>query len=221
MGRKIIKWFLYILLLVLLFALQSALGYRAAIFGTKPDLMPILAVTVSVFEGYAAGGWFGLLIGLLCDTFHPVSEGFYAIFYLVFMSFCGFLTEKYFRKSYVTVLLWGAAALVLSNFFQYLVFYAVFDRVDFPYFFQITGGELVYTLAVSFAAYLPCRGIWLRFGLPGHISEHAEAGRIFNLRTGRRTSPPPSVRRVSMQARPRKKPLSDKERHFWNNLFRQ
>ena len=157
MSRTVIKWILYSLCTIVLFALQSALGDRIAVYGIKPNLMPFLVCALAVSEGRNKGAWFGFFVGLLCDAFYADSACFFAILYFICGYGAGLLCEKYFSANFVTAALFGLAASVVSNFLLYVIFYMIFEQVSMADMGYIVGMEALYSLVLSVFAYLPIR----------------------------------------------------------------
>jgi len=157
MKRQIIKWLLYSLWTLLLFAIQSALGDRISIAGIKPNLMPFLVCTMAMLEGEKKGAWYGFFVGLLCDAFHPASTGFFPVVYFGCAYGVGILTKRYFSTNYLTAALFGTVVSIVTNVLQYVIFYMIFDRVAAVDMLYIVGVEAVYSLAVSVFAYAPLR----------------------------------------------------------------
>ena len=62
------KWFIYALALLPVWFLEVYVLSRLKFFGVSPMLLPVAAVTVAVLEGSAAGGAFGLAVGVICDA---------------------------------------------------------------------------------------------------------------------------------------------------------
>lgn len=65
--ETLIRYLLYIPLLVFLYILQGMLFSRLPIGGAKPLIIPVAAVCISMFEGSVRGGVIGLLGGMMCD----------------------------------------------------------------------------------------------------------------------------------------------------------
>ena len=78
----IAKYALYVLLMVILYVLQTDPNLFA-IAGVKPVLVLPFAVCIAMFDSQLAGGLFGLLAGILCDTSSNVLFGFQSILYLL------------------------------------------------------------------------------------------------------------------------------------------
>lgn len=75
---QLAKYFLYILLIIILYVLQNDPNFTLS-NGTGPVLVLPFAVAVAMFDGQLAGGLFGLFAGILCDTSSSVLFGFGSI----------------------------------------------------------------------------------------------------------------------------------------------
>ncbi len=81
-----VKYFLYALIMLVLYALQTTPGFLA-IFGVRPVWLVPFAVAVSMNEGVACSAIFGSLCGLLCDLGSQALFGFNGLILL-----CGCVT---------------------------------------------------------------------------------------------------------------------------------
>ncbi len=70
-----IKWLAYALALLPVWFLEAYLFSALPLFGVKPMLLPLCAVSVATLEGSAAGAGFGLLVGMLFDAMDPGVPG--------------------------------------------------------------------------------------------------------------------------------------------------
>ncbi len=163
MKRQLVKWLLYVVFGVMVYTLQTALGGKVMLFGIRPNLVPFLICAVAVFEGEKCGSWYAFFIGIICDTFHPISIGFFSIVYFALAYGVGIVTKKYLTVGFLTTLLLGVLVSVFTNILLYVVFYMIFESVHVLDMLYITWIEAVYSLSLSFIVYLPISFIGNRF----------------------------------------------------------
>ena len=67
MTRRVLfyKWFWYLMAIVPLCIAEDHVFHRLRLFGVAPVLLPLAAVAAAMLEGPAAGGGYGLAVGLL------------------------------------------------------------------------------------------------------------------------------------------------------------
>ena len=137
----IAKYALYVLLMVILYVLQTDPNLFA-IAGVKPGLVLPFAVCIAMFDSQLAGGLFGLLAGILCDTSSNVLFGFQSILYLLICTAVGLLVTN----SLIFVGCGFAGRLLLEYFFCYAMWgydnaYLILLQRMLP--------NLLYTLALT------------------------------------------------------------------------
>lgn len=143
-----IKWLLYCALTVLVFAFQSALGYRMPVFGTTPDFIPLLVAAAALFEGARGGAMFGFIAGFLC-----CSLGEAAVVYIPYYFFAGYflgsLSTSSIHANLFTVLLFSLVIGVLSDLTKCIFYYFLSEQGVFNLIFNAIGARTVFTLAAS------------------------------------------------------------------------
>lgn len=116
------KWVIYGIEIFLVYVLQSTPALIPEIFGEKPLLVVMCAVSIALFEGNVTGMWFGLGAGLLIDTGSAGPFGFYGLVLLSICFACGTLVMYLMRNNVMTSLILGFAAAVLSSLAQWIFF---------------------------------------------------------------------------------------------------
>jgi len=124
--RPVLKWTLYILLLLLFYALQTTPGLFC-ILGTKPVLILSLAVCVSMYEGVLSSAMFCMAAGFLWDISSDKVFGFNAVIFLICGLFISLLSIYYLRTKLPNSLLFCGAALLLQGLLDYLFDYALWN----------------------------------------------------------------------------------------------
>ncbi|MCI8600900.1 MAG: rod shape-determining protein MreD [Oscillospiraceae bacterium] len=120
-ARAVLKWGIYLLLLLLLCGLQGAPGLFA-VWGVKPVFVAPLAVAVAFFEREGASAAFGVAAGFLWDLSAGKLFGFYGMVLLVCCAAVTLLSMYCIRVNLANFLLLclGVSLLCgLWNFFFY------------------------------------------------------------------------------------------------------
>ena len=116
------KWVIYSLELFIIYILQSTPGLIPAIYGEKPMLVVMCAVSIAIFEGDVVGMWFGMGAGLLLDVGSTAPFGFYGLLLLIICFVSGLLVITLMRNNLITALILGFAAVVIISSVQWICF---------------------------------------------------------------------------------------------------
>lgn len=116
--ETLIRYSLYVPVLILLYILQSAIFSRLPILGAKPLIIPIAAICIAVLEGSVRGGVLGLISGILCDISfnHPP-----IIFTLAMTVIClavGLLADYVLARGFPTFLASCVVSLLVCAYIQ-------------------------------------------------------------------------------------------------------
>ena len=160
--RAALKWGCYVLVLLLLFGIQSSPALFA-LWGVKPALVVPFAVSAALFENEAGSGALGLLAGLLWDLSAGKLFGFFGMV-LMICCVCVSLLSMYFVKvnvsnSIILASITGFLCMAWDFLFYYLIW--GYDQVWLcllPMLFS-----LLYTAAVTAPVYFLVRWIAGRF----------------------------------------------------------
>lgn len=162
--RPILKWIVYALLFLLFLTLQTGVLPRVRVLGAHPNILPFIAVTVAVLEGSVAGGAFGFFTGLWCDAVIPHAEAIHAVFFLAAGILAGVMTERFFKKTFVTAFLCGLVALAAFDVLYFLIFCFIPQRAAFYNLFLVAGPEIGLTALCAPFVYWPLRVVHKRLG---------------------------------------------------------
>jgi len=143
--RPLIKWTLYILLLILLLVLQTTVLSHLELFGVHALLIPGLVASVAVFEHPVRGAAFGFLAGLLCDAVIPPSEAFFSLFFLFAALGIGKITTYLFRRALVTCALFSLSVLFVMDLFYFLFFFLFTGKAGFSALYVIALPEILFS----------------------------------------------------------------------------
>ena len=126
--RAALKYGSYLLLLVALFALQTARGTHFSWLGEQAQLLPFV-VAIAMIEGPSIGGLWGLVVALFTGvTAGPLAPFLYFYYWLVGMV-TGILSQTYIRSHVASACICTLAASVLFHGLRY-IFYGVFIGAD-------------------------------------------------------------------------------------------
>lgn len=111
----IIKWLFYGLGLLPVWLFEQAVLNRFQVFGVSPVLLPLAAAAVAVLEGPAAGGGFGLAVGVLCDAVYYGVPGGMTLGLTLIGIGAGIAAQYVLKKSFVGCFICSAGALLLID----------------------------------------------------------------------------------------------------------
>lgn len=161
--RRIFRWILYFLELIVFYVLQTTPGIIPAIAGARPLLLIPAALTIAMFEGDVGGMVIGIAAGLLIDMGGGDLLGFHAILLAILCFVLGSMTMQIFRTNLLVALLAALAAVPVVTLLQWVFFYILPGYGDLQYVF-VTAivPKMIYTFAVTPLFYLFNRVIALR-----------------------------------------------------------
>ena len=148
----------HIILIVIIYILQSMVFTYFPINGVYPVLLPIAVVGIATFEGGARGGGYGLLAGMLCDVSfnQPVAVMTVALTFVGIV--VGVLSETIMARGFPTYFLCCAGVQVLTSFVSMfsLVF---FTNVEFASLMQTGMLQALYSLIFTLPIYPAVRAL--------------------------------------------------------------
>ena len=113
---QIIKWLIYTLGLLPIWILDAFLLGRWPVWGVKPNLLLLAAVSVAVLEGAQAGTGFGLAVGLLWELAYPGGFGGLVLFMALAGMLIGTVSQLVLSQSAIGCLVCsGAVFLALDG----------------------------------------------------------------------------------------------------------
>lgn len=161
--RRVFRWILYFLELVVFYVLQTTPGIIPAVSGARPVLLIPIAITIAMFEGDVGGMVIGIVAGLLIDMGGSDILGFHAIVLAILCFVLGSMTMQIFRTNLLVALLSALVAVPLVTVLQWVFFYILPGYGDAQYVFMTSIlPKMVYTFAVTPLFYLFNRVIALR-----------------------------------------------------------
>lgn len=116
--RPVARAIIYFVYLIFIFILQSMIMSRYPIFGAKPLILPLVAVSAALFYGRVTGGVVGLFAGMLTDmSFNEPTIVFTLALTFVGLA-VGYMAETVLFRGLPAFLLTALLALVFCAFVQ-------------------------------------------------------------------------------------------------------
>ena len=148
------KALIYLLMIFIMFILQTTVFHAISLTGIVPNLMLIIVVSAGLMSGESYGLTTGLISGLLCDIFFGSFLGFYALLFM----YIGFVNGLFHRSFFAGNYLLPLSLLVGSDFFYglscYFLMFLFRSRFVFGYYFvHRIVPEMVYTLVAALLFY--------------------------------------------------------------------
>lgn len=148
------RTFIYIVIILAAFLLQSAVFSFFALADIVPNLLIIVTASIALIRGRSEGCVVGFFCGLLMD----ISVGYYlginALCFLVIGFVLGYFNQIYYEEDITLPLILIGVADFLYGIIMYILSFLVRGRFNVLYYLShIILPELVYTLILSIIAY--------------------------------------------------------------------
>lgn len=127
--RPYLKWTIYYLLLIILYALQTT-PHLFEVFSAKPILIAPLVICVCMFESVMPSAIFAMFGGLLWDISSDKVLGFNAIIFVLCGVIISLLCIYYLHTKLMNFLGFCASVLILQGLLDYLFYYAIWGYQD-------------------------------------------------------------------------------------------
>ena len=161
---QIYKWFIYALGLLPIWILDAFLLGRYPLHGTKPLLLLLAVVAVSVLEGASAGARFGLAVGLLWELGYAGGSGALILFLVLVGAAAGSAAQYALTQGFLGSFLCSAAAMAALELLQ--IFLGVFtQKAALSVLLAVAIKEFLWTLAWTPLVYLVFHHIFKKVGL--------------------------------------------------------
>ncbi len=157
------KMLLYIILVMLVYAVQSSLYGTWSIGGYHIDLMPSFVASAAMLGGPVEGLIVGITVGVFYDLGFVGTDGLYPIFFMLFGLVAGALSKLALSRSYVSLVLMNIVEMVLLGYIRYFAWLLPRTKASFLLVSQqILGGTLLASL-FCFVSYFPMMNLSRRF----------------------------------------------------------
>ena len=128
---KGIRFFAYVLEILVLFMVQETPGLLPPILGARPVLLIPVALSIAFFETDLAAMAFGVLCGLFLDFGMGTAFGFHGLFLGVMCWLLGCLAAELIRTNLLTAVLAGILGIFLLLSIQWFFCYLLYGY-DYP-----------------------------------------------------------------------------------------
>ncbi len=150
--------------IIIFFLLQSTLFQYIAFAGIVPNLMIMLTSIFGFMLGRTDGMLVGFACGLLTDIFYGSVLGVNALIFLLIGYANGIANRTFYPDDIKYPIILIAASDTACLILTYLTGFLLRARFNVVYYFiHLMLPELIYTVVVSFAIYIPIRNILLSF----------------------------------------------------------
>ncbi len=126
MLRSFFRWLLYVVLLVLAFAIQCTMPF----FEWQPLLVVSIACAVAMFEGELSGVIFGTVAGMLQDIATGGLFGFTSIWLVPCCMFVTLLVVNLIHRNLINFMWMNFSALLIVEFFELLFKHIIWRNPD-------------------------------------------------------------------------------------------
>jgi len=145
------KHFLYVLLILLLYVLQTT-PRLFEIYGVKPMLVIPAAIAIAMHEGELTGGIYGAFAGLLCDMGGFGLFGFNGVVFLLAGVSAGLLIIYMMKCSAANCVLYVLLAMLLRGSVYYMF---AFGMWDYEQAWRIYAFQILPTVAYTAVSAIP------------------------------------------------------------------
>ncbi|MEL4107029.1 hypothetical protein AAFA46_09360 [Oscillospiraceae bacterium WX1] len=142
----------HILVIVLVYILQSMIFAYLPIAGVFPVILPLVVVGIAMFEGSARGAGYGLLAGMLCDISFNQPVALMTITLTIIGIGVGILSETVLARGFPTFLISCLGALLLTAFVS-MFSLLFFSRVEFSSLLRVGFLQSLYSIFFAFPIY--------------------------------------------------------------------
>lgn len=102
--KKIIGIIAIFLLIIASMLIQSAFINKVLIFGVTPNILLVIVVTISLWYGLYIGTSFGVIFGILADSFFGTSIGKYLVLFTCIAILVGYYNKNYKKENIITLI---------------------------------------------------------------------------------------------------------------------
>ena len=96
--RNLLMWALYAALFLAVMLLQTVVFGRMRFFGVKLNLLPVIVACISLWVGHEAGGFFGLMAGLVWFCTGADDGSLSIVSFTLIGIFAGWLCDSLFPR---------------------------------------------------------------------------------------------------------------------------
>jgi len=120
--KNTLKTIYIFFIIVVIYLLQLFVINNHTLFGTKPNLILICVIVVSLWFGLYTGSIFSFLIGVLTDILFGNGYGIFTISYTITGMVIGYLNSNYRKENKLSLVYVTLIAVVIFEFIQYIAY---------------------------------------------------------------------------------------------------
>lgn len=142
---------IYVLIIIILAALQTTILSGVRVFGASADLLLAFVVYIALSDGAIMGGSYGLLCGLIADALSVGRFGFNSFMFLYAGVLPGIFKEHFFHNNIFVAMLCSFFACLVHKFFYFILFNYMWNGIGFwnTFFTKILIGALLTSLITA------------------------------------------------------------------------
>jgi len=142
---KALRFFAYVIEILLVYIIEGLPGVMPDIVGSKPCMLIPVALTIAAFESEKAAMIFGIVCGILSDLGYGSKIGFFAIS-LCTVCFCiGFIARNLVVVNLFNICISGIVVISLILSLHFIFFYAIAGYQDVSVYFYHYIVKISYT----------------------------------------------------------------------------
>ncbi len=122
---------IYVLIILILAALQTTILSGVHLFGATADLLLAFVVFIALYDGAVYGGSYGLLCGIIADALSPGRFGFNTFVLLYAGVLSGIFKEHFLHNNMFVAMLCSFLASLVSNTLYFLLFNYIWTGTGF------------------------------------------------------------------------------------------
>ena len=161
---QVYKWFIYALGLLPIWILDAFILGRYPLYGTKPLLLLLAVVSVSVLEGASAGARFGLAVGLLWELGYAGGFGGMILFLVLVGAAAGSAAQYALTQGFLGSFLCSAVAMAALELLR-IVLGTFTQKAALIILLGIAAKEFLWTLVWAPLVYLIFNRVFQKVGL--------------------------------------------------------
>lgn len=154
MRNEVKKIIIIGILIIIGFLLQTSIFPFFSVFGTVPNIILLLVVSIAVMNGSISAMIVGFICGLLLDMIYGGILGVFALFYMFLGYINGYFYVLFFAEASFLPLVLVFINDFIYNILVYLIFFLPQKKWNF--FFYLKKNilpELIYTTVISLIMY--------------------------------------------------------------------
>lgn len=144
-SRPYLQYLLLGLLLILLWAFQSAPANLFDIALVRPMPCVVLVICIGIVYGEMAGGAFGLFAGLLMDLYTTPSVAFHVVLLTVLGVLCGLAVKHWLMNNLLSAVVLWLVGSVLYFVMYWLLFKVILGNDGWIYLYRYALPGGIYT----------------------------------------------------------------------------